>query len=103
MPSSVKPKSVKPKSAKPSIKTKTPVRIKLTSIGSLTKFGYHPDRSPTVRHAALRKAFKANGFTEVIRRLNVLYIYNKNKHPALAAKYRTDMHWVQSQRDKQKN
>lgn len=79
---------------------KSPVRIKLTAIGSLSKFGYHADKSVESRHAALRKAVKANGYTEVIRRLNVLYIYNKNRHPDLAQKFKLDMTWVQAQRNR---
>ena len=81
--------------------SKTPkVRIKLKSIGSLTKFGYGASKAAATRRAALLKAAKANGFTEVVRRLNVLYVYNKNAHPALAAKYKQDMHWLQKQRDR---
>lgn len=80
---------------------KTPrVRIKLKSIGSLTKFGYAANEAAATRRAALLKAAKANGFSEVVRRLNVLYVWNKNRHPALAAKYRQDMHWLQKQRDR---
>ena len=76
------------------------VRIKLKSIGSLTKFGYHANKSDAVRHAALKKAAKANGYNEVIKRLNVLYIYNKNRNPKLAEKFKLDMTWVQSERNK---
>jgi len=80
---------------------KTPrVRIKLKAIGSLTKFGYHANKSVAVRHAALKKAAKANGYNEVIKRLNVLYIYNKNRNPKLAEKFKLDMTWVQSERNK---
>lgn len=78
----------------------TPVRIKLKAIGSLTKFGYHANKSATARRAALKKAAKANGYNEVIKRLNVLYIYNKNRHPELAVKYKLDMTWVQAERNK---
>ena len=80
-------------------RAKTPVRIHLKSIGALTKFGYHANKSATVRRAALAKAATANGYTEVIRRLNVLYIYNKNKHPTMAAKFKADMHWLQKRRN----
>lgn len=80
-------------------KTAPRVRIKLKSVGSLTKFGYGADKAAATRRAALLKAAKANGFSEVVRRLNVLYVWNKNKHPALAAKYKQDMHWLQKQRD----
>jgi hypothetical protein len=75
------------------------VRIKLKSVGSLTKFGYGANKTAATRRAALLKAAKANGFSEVVRRLNVLYVWNKNKHPALAAKYKQDMHWLQKRRD----
>lgn len=77
------------------------VRIKLKSVGSLTKFGYAANKAAATRRAALLKAAKANGFSEVVRRLNVLYVWNKNKHPALAAKYKQDMHWLQKRRDEQ--
>lgn len=79
-----------------------PVRIKLKSVGSLTRFGYRAKESAAARRAALKKAAKANGYNEVVRRLNVLYIYNKNRRPELAAKYRLDMAWVQTQRNKSK-
>ncbi len=76
------------------------VRIKLKAVGSLTKFGYRANKSATARRAALKKAAEVNGYNEVVRRLNVLYIYNKNRHPELAAKYKLDMTWVQTQRNK---
>ncbi len=99
MPATKKPPSAtKPATKKPA--TKSPVRIKLTAVGSLSRFGYHADKSETTRRAALKKAIKANGRTEVIRRLNVLYIYNKNRNPALAHKFKLDMTWVQAQADK---
>ncbi len=90
----------KPTSATKKPASKSPVRIKLKAVGSLTRFGYHADKSDAVRHAALKKAIKANGRTEVIRRLNVLYIYNKNRNPKLALKFKLDMTWVQAQPDK---
>ena len=85
-------------------RTKSPqtpvVRIKLKAVGSLTKYGYHANKSAVVRRAALKKAAEANGYNEVVKRLNVLYIYNKNRHPELAAKYKLDMTRVQAQRNK---
>lgn len=98
-----KPKRTAPKrtAQKKSPAQKSPVRIKLKAIGSLSKFGYHANKSAEVRRAALKKAVKANGYTEVIRRLNVLYIYNKNRNPELAVKFKLDMTWVQAQRNKQ--
>ena len=77
----------------------SPVRIHLKSIGALSRFGYAAHESMHARHAALLEAARHNGATEVVKRLNVLYIYNKNHHPALAKVFRSDLHWLQRQRD----
>ena len=77
----------------------SPVRIHLKSIGALSRFGYAAHESMHARHAALLEAARHNGATEVVKRLNVLYIYNKNHHPALAKLFRSDLHWLQRQRD----
>lgn len=66
--------------------------------GDLAKHGYSGVKSLTVgqRHAALESAVGEYGSTYVIRKLNVLSIYNKNKDPDLWALFRADMAYVQS-------
>mgnify|MGYP000701639980 CR=1 FL=1 len=45
--------------------------------GELTKHGYHLDKSLIARHRALNKSVKEDGYVTVIRRLNLLRIFNK--------------------------
>lgn len=86
---------------RPSSKAKllaTSARIVLKHRGDLAKHGYSGVKSLTVgqRHAALESAVGEYGPTYVIRKLNVLSIYNKNKDPDLWALFRADMAYVQS-------
>lgn len=84
------------------------VHITLAHTGSLSKWGYHARLKASTRHRALKLAvleqarlrggFRA-GCNYVLRKLNVLYIYNKNHKPDLARVFRGDMHWVQKLRD----
>lgn len=73
-----------------------PVRIRLSHAGVLAPFGYDHVAAKTVaqRRAALRKAAKALGWLHLVRRLNVLYVYDKNRRPALAAKFRADREYA---------
>lgn len=77
------------------------VRIKLQRKDTLARHGYRDvkDLSVDERRVALAAAIVDYGPTYVIRKLNVLAIYNKNKRPALAAKFRADMKFVQGVRD----
>ena len=63
--------------------------------GALTKYGYHANLDETARHQALSKAL-ADGLKplSLFRKLNALYILNKNKHHQKAMLYRRDAKWV---------
>ena len=58
--------------------------------GDLTGFGYAVSSSAEKRHKAVSKAAKKYGTVSVIRKLNVLYVYNKNKNPTMAKKVKSD-------------
>jgi septum formation topological specificity factor MinE len=85
-------RSTKRKSTKRRSRSK--VRIPLTTRGGL--YGYHIDFSAKKRrsilHSLLRKR-KAT-YSEVVKRLNVLVIYNKNRHPEVAHKIKRDIDYV---------
>lgn len=76
------------------------VRIPLKKHHTLSVHGYVGVGGLSVaqRRVALVKAAAALGPTYVIRKLNVLAIYNRNKNPGLAAIFRKDMAFVQSLR-----
>ena len=63
--------------------------------GTLTKYGYHANLSETERHTALTKAMKETKPLSVYRKLNAVYVLNKNKNPSLANTYRKDADWLQ--------
>ncbi len=75
------------------------VRIKLRHPGLFGAFGYHrvAELSPAQRRGALKRAAKALGWRYVIRRLNVLYIYNKHRHPDVAALFKADREYASAQ------
>ena len=79
----------------------TVVRIKLNPDHSIE--GYHAKDREEVRHRALRRAIKDRGHVKLIRRLNVLYIYNKHRFPRTAATFRGDMRYVQELYEKCKH
>lgn len=56
---------------------------------------YHARDPSAKRHRVLRAAIEERGHVKVIRRLNVLFIYNKYRHPKTAAVFRKDMQYVQ--------
>lgn len=75
--------------------------MKLKRHDTLSKHGYKDVKSLTAseRHVALLGAMQEFGPTYVIRKLNVLAIFNKNKDPALSAKFRADIKYVQAVRN----
>lgn len=75
-------------------KSKSKVRIPLSK-GSLV--GYRIKDPAYIRRAILREiiVYKEATYSQVIKRLNVLAIYNKNKSPKTAAKIRSDISYVQ--------
>lgn len=62
--------------------------------GELKQFGYSASSSAASRHRALAKAIKEYGDLSVFRKINVLYIFNKNKNPTLASKFNSDKKWI---------
>jgi len=75
------------------------VRIHLKK-GELGKHGYKDVKLLTVaqRRAALRSAAAEFGWSTVQKKLNVLYVYNKYRHPETAALFWADAAWASQQR-----
>jgi hypothetical protein len=73
------------------------VRIKISPKrkGQLQKFGYSSHDPVEVRHKALRKAVKYYGRGNVVKKLNVICIFNK-RNPSLRNKFCGDKKYVQS-------
>ena len=65
--------------------------------GVLSPYGYSVKKNAISRHRALSMAMKKKPMTysEVVKRLNALYVLNKNTNPQYAARYRSDMKWIQ--------
>lgn len=61
--------------------------------GTLRKHGYATGQSTAKRHAALRKAVKAENWLSVFRKLNAVATYNKNR-PKLHKTFIADRDWV---------
>lgn len=71
--------------------------------GGLLKYGYKASHTKLGRYRALNRAVRGTmrkGFTrrqsivKIMRRLNVLTIYFKNKNPKLSKLFRADMLWL---------
>ncbi len=69
--------------------------------GMLTKFKYHVHMPTKEKHASLKKAYKAYGYSTLIKRLNILAVYNKYKHPDIAELVHKDMEYVRKLDEKQ--
>jgi len=64
--------------------------------GELTKYGYHANLSENKRHRVLRIAIKDIKPLSLYRKLNALYVLNKNKDKTRALLYRKDANFVKS-------
>jgi len=64
--------------------------------GLLTKYGYHFNKSETERHSAINKALKHIKPLSVYRKINALYVLNKNKSHTQAIIYKNDADWVKN-------
>lgn len=90
----------KSRSKSKSSKRRTIIRYKPKK-GTLSKYGYHAANTLTLRRQALKRAIKAynkkgkNGKNIAIRKLNLIYVYNRNRYPSTAKKFKQDMKWVQ--------
>lgn len=78
-------------------KSRSPIRIHLTK-GSLGMYGYKgvSTKTSTERRKYLTEALKHEDALPVFRKLNALYVVNKNKNPCLSAIFESDRNWVQS-------
>ena len=66
--------------------------------GELARFGYISVKtmSENDRHTSLDKAIKELGSLSVWRKLNAVYVYNKNTNPLISAIYYEDRNWVKN-------
>jgi hypothetical protein len=65
--------------------------------GDLTKYGYHADLSDFERHKALKKARSEYTSLSLFRKLNAVYVLNKNRDKKRAATFKADANWVKNQ------
>ena len=65
--------------------------------GDLTKYGYHADLSESTRHKALKKARSEYTSLSLFRKLNAVYVLNKNRDKKRAAIFKADANWVKMQ------
>ena len=80
-------------------RTSAPVRIRIKHRGDLAAFGYRDIRSTSTpkRQHALRAAAREYGWLRLIRKLNALFVFNKRRFPALAARFQADRNFASSQ------
>lgn len=64
--------------------------------GTLGKYGYHSKESKEKRHAALKIAILHIKPLSVYRKLNVLYILNKNRNPKISKLFKEDAEWLKN-------
>jgi len=88
------PRSAKRRTPRRS-RSQSPVRIPLTK-GSLGEYGYAhiTEMSPAARHRALAAAIYDENPLSVFRKLNALFVMNRNRHPETAAVFEADRDWV---------
>jgi hypothetical protein len=77
---------------KPTSKSKVRLHVEK---GSLP--GYFLADKQMNRRKILKKLAKRDTWVTIVKRLNILYIYNKNRHPDIAAKFRRDMKYIQKE------
>lgn len=74
---------------------RSPVRIKAQKGGL---HGYSLKHKLRDRRNILDRLVKIYGYSNIIKKLNLLYVYNKNNHPENALKFRRDMIYIQRNR-----
>ena len=72
-------------------------RLFVLKKGHLTKYGYHTDLSENKRHEALKKALGEYSSLSLFRKLNAVYVLNKNRDKKRAAIFKADAKWVKTQ------
>jgi hypothetical protein len=75
-----------------SMKKKSKVRIYVKR-GKLE--GYSVNDSIKARRSILKKLLQKNPYASIIKRLNVLSIYNKNRYPETSKKVKSDISYIQ--------
>jgi hypothetical protein len=73
-------------------KSKSKVRIKVSK-GKL--LGYHVTDPLKMRRSILKKIVKDMPYDKLIKRLNVLSIYNINRNPEISQKINRDIKFIQ--------
>lgn len=67
--------------------------------GLLTKHGYHADLAEPARHQALRRALGEFTPLSLYRKLNAVYVLNKNRDKKRAQIFRSDANWVKTKKN----
>lgn len=62
--------------------------------GTLSKFGYSADLSEASRYRALQFAIKHNGPLPIFRKLNAVYVLNRNTNPKKSRIFYKDRNFV---------
>lgn len=78
-------------------KSKSKIRIPVSHSGTLTSLGYYMHDTQKKRHKALKKALKIYGYSLLMKKINLLYVYNKNKNPKIANIAQSDKKWLMKQ------
>ena len=68
-------------------------KIKIRAKGELTSLGYGIKKDKDVRRKALKKAALLYPPISIYRKLNALYVLNKNKHVTTARTFKRDRNW----------
>lgn len=65
--------------------------------GEMSQFGYDDlkEKSANARRNAIKRAVKEDGYSTVIKRVNVLYILNKKQNKELAKIAKSDVDWME--------
>lgn len=75
------------------MKSKSKIRIPVKRPGALE--GYHVDDPLKVKRKMLEWYIDKDGYSTVIKRLNVLAIYNKNRNEKMSNKIKRDIKFLQ--------
>lgn len=75
-------------------KSKSKVRIGPLRQGTLRQFGYSTSSSERSRHIALAKAVKSEGYLPIYRKLNAVYVLQRNTSPSKSKLFKRDRDWL---------
>ncbi len=94
---STKRRSTKRRSTKRRTRSKSKVRIPIMHKGALGK--YHIDLPEKKRRSILKNLLSKGKatYSEIIKRLNVLVIYNKRRYPETSRKAKRDLDFIHRQ------